>query len=82
MDILCYCVFHHQYRIQFFVLNNKVFEKVLKILQRKERWLVCAAIRFIRACLSTKDIFYNRYMVSPVPVRAEFITPRTSASLL
>lgn len=29
-------------------------EKVLKLLQRKERWLVVAGVRFLRTCIGTK----------------------------
>jgi protein phosphatase-4 regulatory subunit 3 len=31
-----------------------VVEKVLKLLQRKERWLVVAGVRFLRTCIGTK----------------------------
>lgn len=29
-------------------------EKVLRLLQRKERWLVVAGVRFLRTCIGTK----------------------------
>jgi hypothetical protein len=29
-------------------------EKVLKLLHRKERWLVVAGVRFLRTCIGTK----------------------------
>jgi hypothetical protein len=31
-----------------------VVEKVLKLLQRKERWLVVSGVRFLRTCIGTK----------------------------
>lgn len=34
--------------------RKHVVEKVLKLLQRKERWLVVAGVRFLRTCVGTK----------------------------
>ena len=64
LDILCFCAHHHGYRIKYFILHNEMIEKVLRLLHRPERWLVVAAIRFVRACLSLKDEFYFRHIVS------------------
>ncbi|CAK0784720.1 hypothetical protein CVIRNUC_007924 [Coccomyxa viridis] len=62
-DLLCFCVQHHSYRIKYYVLRNNVVEKVLRLLYRREKWLVVAAVRFLRTCLGLKDDFYNRYLV-------------------
>ncbi len=40
-----------------------VCAQVLWVIRRPERWLACAAIRFIRTCLGTKDNFYTRQLV-------------------
>ncbi len=37
-------------------------EQVLRLVRRRERWLVCAAIRFVRTCIGMKDDFFNRYL--------------------
>ena len=29
----------------------------------RQRWLVVAAVRFLRPCIGLKDDFYNRYLV-------------------
>ena len=50
--------------MKYFVLHNAMIEQVLRLLHRPERWLVVAAIRFVRACLAPKDEFYNRHIVS------------------
>ncbi|KAK9802569.1 hypothetical protein WJX73_004679 [Symbiochloris irregularis] len=63
LELLCFCVVHHGYRMKYFVLGNNLLPKVLKLLKRKERWLAVAAVRFMRTCLHLKDEFYNRYMV-------------------
>eukprot|EP00887_Chlorella_sp_A99_P007007 scaffold2.g7007.t1 len=55
LDLLCFCVRHHTYRIKYYILKNNVVEKVLKLLRRPERWLVIAAIRFLRTCLGVKE---------------------------
>ena len=63
MDLLCYCVTQHSYRIKYYILRNNVVEKVLKLLRRKERAVAAAALRFLRTCLAMRDEFYNRYLV-------------------
>lgn len=51
------------------MLRNNVVEKVLKLLNRREKWLVVAAVRFLRTCIGLKDDFYNRYLVRlPLPL--------------
>jgi hypothetical protein len=45
------------------VLRKNVVEKVLKLLRRRERWLVVAGVRFLRTCIGTRDDFYMRYLV-------------------
>ncbi|PSC74221.1 Serine threonine-phosphatase 4 regulatory subunit 3 isoform B [Micractinium conductrix] len=76
VDLLCFCVVSHSYRIKYYILKNNVVEKVLKLLRRKERWLAVAAVRFLRTALSMKDEFYNRYLVKNQllkPVVAAFL---------
>jgi hypothetical protein len=34
--------------------RKNVVEKVLRLLKRKERWLVVAGVRFLRTCIGTK----------------------------
>ncbi|CAI5527351.1 unnamed protein product [Closterium sp. Naga37s-1] len=48
---------------RYYVLRNNVVEKVLRLVRRKERYLVVAAVRFLRSCISLKDDFYLRYLV-------------------
>ncbi|KAK9804713.1 hypothetical protein WJX72_001481 [[Myrmecia] bisecta] len=62
VELLCFCVQHHAYRIKYFVLRNNLVEKVLKLLRCRERWLVVAAVRFLRTCIGLKDEFYHRYL--------------------
>lgn len=63
VELLCFCVQHHSYRIKYYTLKHNLVEKVLRLLRRKEKWLVCAAVRFMRTCIGLKDEFYNRYLV-------------------
>ena len=51
------------HRCRYYVLRNNVVEKVLRLLYRREKWLVVAAVRFLRTCIGLKDDFYNRYLV-------------------
>ncbi|CAL1397379.1 unnamed protein product [Linum trigynum] len=54
-ELLCFCVLHHPYRIKCNFLLNNVIDKVLFLTRRKEKYLVVAAIRFIRTILSRHD---------------------------
>ncbi|CAI5532732.1 unnamed protein product [Closterium sp. Naga37s-1] len=62
-DLLCFCVQHHSFRMKYYVLRNSVAEKVLRLTQRREKYLSVAAIRFLRCCVALKDDFYVRYLV-------------------
>lgn len=40
--------------LRYYVMRNHVVEKVLKLIRRKEKYLVVAAVRFLRTCVSLK----------------------------
>ncbi|KAJ6902817.1 hypothetical protein NC651_020337 [Populus alba x Populus x berolinensis] len=54
-ELLCFCVLHHPYRIKCNFLLDNVIEKVLTLTRRKEKYLVAAAVRFVRTILSRHD---------------------------
>ncbi|KAL7594881.1 hypothetical protein Lser_V15G31349 [Lactuca serriola] len=54
-DLLCFCVLQHPYKIKSKFLLSGVIEKVLSLTCRREKYLVVAAIRFIRTLVSLKD---------------------------
>ncbi|KAL4560273.1 hypothetical protein LXL04_032423 [Taraxacum kok-saghyz] len=62
-DLLCFCVLHHPYRIKCNFLLNGVVDKVLHLTRRKEKYLVVAAIRFIRTLISHNDEHLMSYIV-------------------
>jgi protein phosphatase-4 regulatory subunit 3 len=62
-ELLCFCVQHHRFRIKYYVMRKHVVEKVLRLTRRKEKYLVVAAVRFLRTCISLKEEFYYRYIV-------------------
>lgn len=39
---------------RYYVMRNHVVEKVLKLIRRKEKYLVVAAVRFLRTCVASK----------------------------
>ncbi|XP_057829704.2 uncharacterized protein LOC131040764 isoform X3 [Cryptomeria japonica] len=64
-DLLCFCVMSHSYRInRCYFLRNNVLEKVLRLTRRKEKYLVVAAVRFLRTIISRNDDFFHRHVVS------------------
>ncbi|KAK9823072.1 hypothetical protein WJX81_007297 [Elliptochloris bilobata] len=85
VELLCFCVQHHSFRIKYYVLRNKVVESVLGLLGRREKWLGVAAVRFLRACVGLKDEFYNRYLIRNnlfEPVIAAFLANGARYNLL
>ncbi|KAF8394654.1 hypothetical protein HHK36_020870 [Tetracentron sinense] len=54
-ELLCFCVLHHPYRIKCNFLLNNVIEKVLFLTHRREKYLVVAAVRFVRTIISRND---------------------------
>ncbi|XVE65535.1 hypothetical protein DITRI_Ditri08aG0007400 [Diplodiscus trichospermus] len=54
-ELLCFCVVHHPFRIKCNFLLNNVIDKVLLLTRRKEKYLVVAAVRFVRTILSRHD---------------------------
>ena len=54
VDLLCFCVQHHQYRVKYYILRSDTVGKVLRLLRRREKWLVVAALRFLRTCIGLK----------------------------
>lgn len=76
LELLCYCVTQHSYRIKYYILRNNIVEKVLRLLKRRETALTTAALRVLRTCVSLRDEFYNRYLVKNSllePVIAAFL---------
>lgn len=63
VDLLCFCVQNHSYRIKYYTLKNNLVEKVLRLTRRREKWLVCAAVRFLRCCIAMKDEFFQKYLL-------------------
>jgi len=65
-ELLAYCIPHHSYRIQAFILRNNVASKVLKLLKHKEVYLVLAAVRFFKSLILLKENvndFYVRHII-------------------
>ncbi|KAL8026068.1 hypothetical protein ABFX02_14G005100 [Erythranthe guttata] len=54
-DLLCFCVMHHPHRIKCNFLLNNVIDKVLYLTRRREKYLVVAAVRFVRMLVSRGD---------------------------
>ncbi|KAJ6816673.1 serine/threonine-protein phosphatase 4 regulatory subunit 3B isoform X2 [Iris pallida] len=62
-ELLCFCVHHHPYRIRCNFLMNNAIEKVLCLTRRREKFLVVAAVRFMRTIISRNDEHLLRHVV-------------------
>jgi hypothetical protein len=67
IDLLCFLVQHHLVRIKYFALRNTLVQSVVAVLRRPERWLACAAVRFLRTCISAKVGIYWGCCISATP---------------
>ncbi|KAJ9181830.1 hypothetical protein P3X46_005881 [Hevea brasiliensis] len=70
-ELLCFCVLHHPYRIKCNFLLNNVIDKVMTLTRRREKYLVVAAVRFVRNILSRHDEhlinhFVKRNVLKPI----------------
>eukprot|EP00850_Spirogloea_muscicola_P020806 SM000227S07452 [mRNA] locus=s227:212947:219778:+ [translate_table: standard] len=63
IELLNFCVQHHSFRIKNYMLRKNLVEKVLRLTKRRERFLVVAALRFLRTCIGLKDLFYANQIV-------------------
>ncbi|XP_073053649.1 uncharacterized protein [Primulina eburnea] len=54
-DLLCFCVLHHPYRIKCSFLLNNAIDKILYLTRRREKYLIIAAVRFVRTLISRND---------------------------
>ncbi|KAG2597413.1 hypothetical protein PVAP13_5KG256100 [Panicum virgatum] len=62
-ELLCFCVVHHPYKIKCNFLMNNAIEKILALTRRKEKFLVVAAVRFMRTIISRNDEHLIRLVV-------------------
>ncbi|CAH8356619.1 unnamed protein product [Eruca vesicaria subsp. sativa] len=60
-ELLCFCIMQDSSRTSF--VQNNVTEKVLHLTRRKEKYLVVAAVRFVRTLLSVHDDYVQNYVV-------------------
>nr|VDD47165.1 unnamed protein product [Brassica oleracea] len=62
-ELLCLCIMQDLSRTRCSFLQNNVTEKVLHLARRKEKYLVVAAIRFVRTLLYVHDDYVQSYVV-------------------
>ncbi|XP_021774116.1 serine/threonine-protein phosphatase 4 regulatory subunit 3-like isoform X2 [Chenopodium quinoa] len=62
-ELLCFCVVHHLYKIKCNFLLNNSMDKVLYLTRRREKYLVVAAVRFVRTVISRNDENLNNYIM-------------------
>eukprot|EP01102_Stenamoeba_stenopodia_P001516 TRINITY_DN1130_c0_g4_i1.p1 TRINITY_DN1130_c0_g4~~TRINITY_DN1130_c0_g4_i1.p1 ORF type:complete len:770 (+),score=129.95 TRINITY_DN1130_c0_g4_i1:601-2910(+) len=62
-EMLSFCLQHHSSRIRRYIFQNGVIEKIVKLIDHKEKFLGLSAIRFIRAIVGTKEEEYLSYLI-------------------
>ncbi|KAL0916306.1 hypothetical protein M5K25_013806 [Dendrobium thyrsiflorum] len=61
-ELLCFCVNNHTYKIRCNFLKSNAIEKVLCLTRRREKFLVVAAVRFMRTVISRNDEHLLRHI--------------------
>ncbi|GAB4850809.1 hypothetical protein Ancab_030109 [Ancistrocladus abbreviatus] len=61
-ELLCFCVLHHPYRMKSNILLDNL-DKVLLLTRRRERYLIVAAVRFVRTIISRYDEQVGSYII-------------------
>ncbi|GES88550.1 DUF625-domain-containing protein [Rhizophagus clarus] len=63
-ELLSFLIKQHTYRSKYFLLSSKISLKVVELLRCREGTVKLAALRFIRACIGTKDyeIIYRHFI--------------------
>lgn len=51
VELISFCVSSHGVKAKFYELRKPLTGRVATLLRRKEKWLQCAAVRFLRLCL-------------------------------
>ncbi|XP_062198148.1 uncharacterized protein LOC133900883 isoform X2 [Phragmites australis] len=62
-ELLCFCVVHHPHKIKCNFLMNNAIEKILTLTRWREKFLVVAAVRFMRTIISRNDEHLIRHVV-------------------
>jgi len=76
IEMLSYFVKAHGFRIKYYILRHNIAAKVIKVLHCRRKHVRLSAVRFLRACVSMKDEFYNKYLVKNDLLRPVFKTLR------
>lgn len=63
VDIMGFLVAHHGMRFKYTALRAHTIPKVAGCIRRREQWVQCAAIRFLKTMVSLKDEFYARHLL-------------------
>ncbi|CAG8455223.1 16622_t:CDS:10 [Funneliformis mosseae] len=62
-ELLSFLVKQHTYRSKYFLLSSEISLKVVEFLRCREGTVKLAALRFIRACIGTKDeMLYSHFI--------------------
>ena len=60
VDLLCFAVEQHTYRIKYYVLRKNVVGMALHLLNYREKHVQLASVRFATTCIKRNEQFYNR----------------------
>ncbi|KAG9244830.1 component of IIS longevity pathway SMK-1-domain-containing protein [Calycina marina] len=63
IEILCFFVRQHQHRSKYFVLSEKLGQRIAQLLASPEKYLKLTALKFFRNLVGLKDEFYNQEMM-------------------
>lgn len=62
IEILCFFVRQHTHHSKFFVLSEKLGQRIAQLLSSPEKYLKLTALKFFRNLIGLQDEFYNQQM--------------------
>jgi len=63
IEILCFFVRQHTHRSKYFVLSEKLGQRISQLLASPEKYLKLTALKFFRNLIGLQDEFYNQQMM-------------------
>ncbi|WFD27095.1 Platinum sensitivity protein [Malassezia nana] len=62
-DLLCFAIEHHSFRSQYYILTSNVCSHVGSLLHARNKQMPLAALRVLRACVSSHNQFTSRHLM-------------------
>lgn len=63
LELLTFCIEHHSYHMQNYIINKDMIRRVLILLKSKHKFLALSALRLVRRTIGLKEEIYYKYII-------------------